>query len=407
MLGVGVAIPVCLAVLCPKRMNGWTALSAQLLGDLMRLEHYYPNEVNIYALEAEALADFLPYLNMEMAKEFYVYGLDTNDGCIANALLCPDELRAVWVYQEAMQQVDVERLSGQFQFGYIGIGSCAAIEYMRGGVRKIGVFKQEDFAFAASLTKKPVLIGKKHHHIANDLSDFMLRADAILEDWIASDKEAKECFALVFDSSRCDSLRPLDDARILQEVEAVISVGKLTVKQYRRLDREFDERYTGTKNVDFVLEGGAYAHILSDVPKDIMCNITDYPPNEYLREQNDLLKAILVTLNDLRADKADIVKALNEHTAIEKEIVSAIKENTASRGFDTFWGAFRAMARFFKPKTITEIERLRCLIDDGWEWKVAIMDVFPATAEEDVDSEVNKWQHRLATYRKSPKKRKI
>ena len=157
---------------------------------------YYPNEVDIYACtlgidDEEILADILPNLNKPVVKEFYVYGLDTNDGRIAAAWNCPNEQAAEWVYDEAMRQMDVEQLSGQFQYSYIGIAAATAIEYKQRGVRKVGFFKQEDFAFAASLTKKPVLVAKKYHCIANDLTDFMYCAGALLEELSDLDRSSE------------------------------------------------------------------------------------------------------------------------------------------------------------------------------------------------------------------------
>jgi len=142
----------------------------------------YPNEVDIYDLEEEIIVAVAPYLNRDMAMEYYVYGLDTNDGRIAAAWHCPSKQTAEWVYQETMRQMDCEHLTGQFQFGYIGIASCTAIEFKQNGLRRFGFFKQEDFTFAVSLTKKPVLLAKQYHGIANDLTDFMCHAGALLEE---------------------------------------------------------------------------------------------------------------------------------------------------------------------------------------------------------------------------------
>jgi hypothetical protein len=153
----------------------------------------YPNEIDIYdlGLDEEILVDVSPYLNRQMATAYYVYGLDTNDGRIAAALLCSNEQMVEGVYQEAMRQMDVEHLTGQFQFGYIGIASCTVIEYTRSGLPRIGFFRQEDFAFAASFTKKPVYLAKKYHRIANDLTEFMCHAGGILEELTTDDDSNK------------------------------------------------------------------------------------------------------------------------------------------------------------------------------------------------------------------------
>jgi len=152
---------------------------------------YYPHEIDIYALEEEVLVAVSPYLNRQMAKAYYVYGLDTNDGRIAAAWRCPNEQAARYVYEDAMRQMDYEQISGQFQYGYIGIASIAGIEYKQGDLRKIGVFEQKDFDFAATLTKKPVLVAKKYHRIANDLTDFMSCAGVLLEEMTALDDSSK------------------------------------------------------------------------------------------------------------------------------------------------------------------------------------------------------------------------
>jgi len=298
------------------------------------------NEVDSCDLEEKALVAVEPCLNKEVPTEYYVYGLDTNDGRIAAAWLCPNEQTAERAYQEAMRQMDSEHLTGQFQFGYIGVDSCAAIEYTHGGFRKVGFFKQKDFTFAASLTKKPVLLAKEHHCIANDLSDFMRRAGMILEELAATDRSkepvleldtpaasqqietAKECFALVFDSSSCDPLRPIDDAMILHETEAVIAIGKLTEEQYRRLPGEFDKRYTGAKRVVFTIEGGWGAHLIPDIPKDMLCCLTECPLSEYLREQNDLQREMLAVLNEIKEQDRkhyEEVRVLREDVTVLKE----------------------------------------------------------------------------------------
>jgi hypothetical protein len=147
----------------------------------------YPNEIDIYdlGLDEEILVDLSPYLNRRMATEYYVYGLDTHDGHIAAAWLCPNDQTAEWVYQNAKRLMDSEHLTGQFQFGYIGIASCTVIQYTCDGVPRIGFFRQEDFTFAASLTKKPVLVAKKYHRIANDLTEFMYHAGTSLEELLS------------------------------------------------------------------------------------------------------------------------------------------------------------------------------------------------------------------------------
>jgi len=151
----------------------------------------YPHEIDIYNLETEAFEALAPYLNRQMAKEYYVYGLDTHDGRIAAAWRCPSEQTAEWVYRVAMEQLDAEQFTRQFQYGYIGIGSCAAIEFKQRGEYRIGFFTQEDFTFAASLTKKPVLVAKKYHCIANDLTDFMCYAGKLLKELIAPNDSNK------------------------------------------------------------------------------------------------------------------------------------------------------------------------------------------------------------------------
>ena len=319
------------------------------------------NEVDSCDLEEKALVAVEPCLNKEVPTEYYVYGLDTNDGRIAAAWLCPNEQTAERAYQEAMRQMDSEHLTGQFQFGYIGVDSCAAIEYTHGGFRKVGFFKQKDFTFAASLTKKPVLLAKEHHCIANDLSDFMRRAGMILEELAATDRSkepvleldtpaasqqietAKECFALVFDSSSCDPLRPIDDAMIFHETEAVIAIGKLTDEQYRRLPGEFDKRYTGAKRVFFTIEGGWGAHFIPDIPKDMLCCLTECPLSEYLREQNDLQREMLAVLKEIK-----------EKTPTEKIIFDSV---------------YRAVARFIPPRDEVPIEKVHRLRCDNVEWK--------------------------------------
>ena len=336
----------------------------------------YPNEVHIDVLEEEVRVSVAPYLNREMATEYYVYGLDTNDGRIAAAWRCPSEQTAKRVYQETIQQMDGEHLTGQFQFGYLGIASGTAIEYVQGGLRKVGFFKQEDFAFAASLTKKPVLLAKEHHCIANDLSGFMLCAGMLLEEFTAPDRSSKpicesyaptaipsietlseettrDCFALVFDSDI--------DRKISANVRAVVAIGKLTDEQYRRLPGEFTKRYTGTKCVNFVLEGTLHARILSDIPKDVLCYTSDE-----LSEQDkapDYLKMIFETL-------VAIQDAIQENTA-------AVKENTAKRENDVFHGTFRARARFSEPDDEIEIEKIIRLKSDGWKWENIVLQIRP------------------------------
>ena len=65
---------------------------------------------------------------------------------------------------------------------------------------------------------------------------------------------ANECYALVFDNSR--------DALMLRNVRAVISIGKLTDEQYRRVPDEFERHYTRTNHVIFVLEQTDFAHLV-------------------------------------------------------------------------------------------------------------------------------------------------
>ena len=152
---------------------------------------YYPNEIDVCDLELpdEVFVAVMPYLKREMATEYYVYGLDTKENRVAAALLCPDEQTAEWVYRNAEEQMEDKNITGHFQFGYIGISSFAAIRYTCGG---FGIFKHENFAFAAKLTKKPVLIAKEYHRIANNLSDFMLCASTLLEELTTPDNCSRQ-----------------------------------------------------------------------------------------------------------------------------------------------------------------------------------------------------------------------
>ena len=90
-----------------------------------------------------------------------------------------------------------------------------------------------------------------------------------------------------------------------------------------------------------------------------------------------------------------VVEALKENTA-------AVKENTALRENDVRNGTHRAMSRFWEADEI-ELEKIRRLRDDGWEWKDVVMEVYPNTKAEALDRKVNAVQKQLNRDNKSKK----
>lgn len=88
-------------------------------------------------------------------------------------------------------------------------------------------------------------------------------------------------------------------------------------------------------------------------------------------------------------------------------IKEAVKEGAASRENDVFGGTYRAMARFRDPPDEIELEKIARLINDGWKWKDAVMEVYPDTKPEELDREVNRLQHVWKRDRKKPKNKLI
>ena len=113
-----------------------------------------------------------------------------------------------------------------------------------------------------------------------------------------------------------------------------------------------------------------------------------------------------------QSTKQSAMGAYNKSKPLEEPPDGVIIEGHSKKALTeienaVFKGTYRARARWGAPESELELEALERFVGDGWEWKDAVMEVYPDTKPENLDSEVNRLQHVLARDRKSPKKNKI
>ena len=158
---------------------------------------------------------------------------------------------------------------------------------------------------------------------------------------------------------------------------------------------------TGKGIPEFITVEQAYIEDSDRTP----ANVRDNDAIEAIRALIALIsKPLPVFYVDPSKDATGVIAPILQELRGIKE---AVKEGAASRENDVFGGTYRAMARFRDPPDEIELEKIARLINDGWKWKDAVMEVYPDTKPEELDREVNRLQHVWKRDRKKPKNKLI